>query len=692
MNKLRLILSALVLIVLLPGLGLAKGNSHFNGKWELIPKKSSEISLYRTLSLDIQTHGTSVRIIQQWGNRRSFRDTLNLKTGGAVNKIRIKNRVFPTNVFMGLSKMVGKIEKVKANWEDDGNTLRVEENYPVWSSQGKSMVSATHTYQLQKDPNVLMLTVHRSTRNAEPEIRYILKRKGYRDAYVMHLGSNWEINGQLPEQAFLISLQGLANTTAARLYFIYPKDWPVTFTPLIYNFLEDHMNFTFKELKSPEQALQTLKKYAKGYVVWDKSVRTSLIVAFTVAGLDRAVVVDETMIPMVEKAGLKKVADFRGQFTGQTDYQIYKWAYDQYWDRCNKDLVLWMGGDAGKIMKPGMADWGISQRTFFTDLSTRKTDTLEYSLADKILSGMHPLSMVMGWHSYAKDLEREFVTLASSHGFAVEGLNTSPNISFLHQIPPTPGFTYKNHKNVVPGKKYIPENKVYITCVQSDGIGLGAWTKPGRGEIPYTWEISLQKYLPSALLEYFYTDATPNDYFIGALSGPGYIYPKAVPPKLLPGLLREADEKMKQLDLQYFDVMDYSQGATVEGNTELTKQVVDAYYKYMPHALGFLNGYAPAFTFAIKNKRPLISFDYYLSPTRDEDAAVADIEELGAINSKRPYFLLLHVRESSDIKRVQRILKKLKNGLDYELVPLDVFMKLAGEKPTFKQHFLKKNK
>jgi len=690
MNRLRLIITVFVVMVLFPGLGLARGNSHFNGKWELIPKKSSEISLFRTLSLEIQTKGSRVHIIQQWGSHRSFRDTLDVKVGGAINKVRIKNRVLPTNVFMGLSKMVGKIEKVKADWMENGNALKVEETYPVWSSQGKSMVSAVYTYQLQKDPNVLTLTVQRSTRKTEPEIKYVLKREGYRDAYMMHLGSNWEIKGQLAEQAFLISLQGLANTTAPRLYFVYPEDWPVTFTPLLYNFMEDHFNFTFKELKSPEQALQALKKYAKGYVVWDKSVRTSLIVAFTVAGLDRAVVVDETMIPMVEKAGLEKVADFRGKFTGQTDYQIYKWAYDQYWNRCNKDLVLWMGGDAGKIMKPGMADWGISQRTFFTDLSTRKSDTLEYSLADKILSGMHPLSMVMGWHSYAKDLEREFVTLASSHGFAIEGLNTSPNISFLHQIPPTPGFKYKNNKNVVPGKKYIPENKVYITCVQSDGIGLGAWTKPGRGEIPYTWEISLQKYLPSALLEYFYTDATPNDYFIGALSGPGYMYPKAVPPKLLPGLLREADEKMKQLDLQYFDVMDYSEGATVEGNTELTKPVVEAYYKYMPDAQGFLNGYAPAFTFAVKDKRPFISFDYYLSPTRNEDAAVADIEELSEINSKRPYFLLLHVRESSDIKRVQRILKKLKKDLDYELVPLDVFMKMAGEKPTFKAHFLKR--
>ena len=689
-KRFSLTAAVFALAFLLPSLGFSAGSHNFDGKWKLIPNKSSEISLYRNLSLEIHQKGSRVTLIQKWGTRRFFADTLVLKTGGKVNKIKIKNRVFPTNVFMGLRMAVGKNRKIKAFWEKNGKVLRLEMTYPLLSSQGGTEVSATHILALTSDAHVMTYTVRRSTRDATPPIIYVLKKDRYREAYVMHLADNWEVKGGLDQQAFLISLQGLANTTAPRLYFIYPKDWPVTFTPLIYNFLQKHMNFTFKELKTPEQALQTLKPFVKGYVIWDPNVRTSLIVAFTVAGLERAVVVDEKMIPLVEKAGLKKVADFRGKFTGQTDYQIYKWAYQKYWKRCNKDLVLWMGGDAGKIMKPGMADWGISMKTFFTDLSTRKTDTLEYSLADKILSEMHPLSMVMGWHSYAKDLEREFVTLVSSHGFAVEGLNTTPNQSFMYRIPPTPGFKYKNNGHVVPGKKYIPENKVYITCVQSDGIGLGAWTKPGRGEIPYTWEISLQKYLPSALLEYFYTDATPNDYFIGALSGPGYIYPKAVPPKLLPGLLREADKKMQQLDLQYFDVMDYSEGATVEGNTELTKQVVNAYYKYMPHAQGFLNGYAPAFTFAIKDKRPFISFDYYLSPTRDENAAVADIEELSTINAKRPYFLLLHVRESSDIKRVQRILNKLKTKIDYELVPLDIFMKMAGEKPTFKQCFLKK--
>ena len=140
--------------------------------------------------------------------------------------------------------------------------------------------------------------------------------------------------------------------------------------------------------------------------------------------------------------------------------------------------------------------------------------------------------------------------------------------------------------------------------------------------------------------------------------------------------------------MKVFEIMDYSEGATVEGNTELTKEVVDAYYKNMPDLIGFLNGYAPAYTFTSKDGRPLISYDYYLSPVRTEADAAADLVELGKINKLRPYFLLMHIRETSDVKRVKGILDRLPT--EYEVVPLDVFLKMAGEKPTFEEYFLEK--
>ncbi|MBN2011309.1 hypothetical protein JW960_18335 [candidate division KSB1 bacterium] len=663
--------------------GMGQGDPAFNGEWVMIPEQSSEISMMGKFSIEIKMNGADVKILQP-----RFKDELVLRTGGEENKIPITNRIFPTNVFMGLSMPVGEDRKIKAYWERNGMELRLEESYDILCSQGRSPISATHILAVSDGKEIMTYQIQRSTRSTGPEIKYILKKAGVRNAYYMELEDGWEIDGKLPEKALLISLQGVVDMAGPNLYFIYQESYPFTYTRSVFEFYKKRY-YTFEKLETAKQAVETFKEYVNGYVVWDKDVRTSLIVAFTVCGLEKAIAVTEDMIPMMENAGLKKIADFRGQFAGQNDAEIYDWAYNEYWDRCSRDFIIWMGGPHGNVMQPGVADWGIYKKAFFSDLSTVPSDTAEYALANKLLSQMNPMSMVMGWHSYVKDKERDHVKLVSSYGLRVEGLHTLPNVSFSHQIIPTPGFEFKNHHNLVVGKDYTPKKKVYIACVQTDGLGIGAWLKPGRGEIPYAWEVIMNlSWMMPSMQEYFYSMATPNDYFIGCLSGPGYIYPKAVPHDKLPGLINMAKCFMENLDLNVFEIMDYSEGATIDGNTELTKEVVDAYYENMPNAIGFLNGYAPAFTFTSRNGRPLISYDYYLSPTRTEDDAVADLQELATINSKRPYFLLMHVRESSDVKRVKGIIDRLES--QFELVPLDVFITMAGKNPTFKERYLQK--
>jgi hypothetical protein len=681
-----------ILLFLLPMQIVAADKSDLEGEWTLIPGKSTEIDLYGDLSIKIQSENDNVILVHTWGRgSRSFKDSLYLKIDGAMAEIPIHDRVFATNVFMGLSMAVGEKRQFSASWDQKTKILKIIERFPVQGSQGTTEISATHTYELSKDQELLLYKINRSTRPSGPEIKYVLKRAGAKTAYFMNLEDEWTIDGKLPEQAFLISLQGLANQGGPRLYFVYPEKWDFRFTPDVLSFLKNERNYTFTQLRTAEQALKTLKEFVKGYVVWDKAVRTSLIVAFTVAGLEQAVVISEEIIPMVEKENLKMIADFRGKFAGQPDFQIYSWAHDQYWHRCSKEYIVWMGGEHGNIMKPGVADWGIYKKAFFNDLSTKESDAEEYGLAKKLLSEMKPMSFVFGWHSYKKDKERDHVKLTSSYALRVEGLHTLPNMSFSSQVPPSPGFQFKNNHNLVPGKKYNPKKKVYLSCIQTDCLGLGAWNQPGRGEVPYAWEVTMNwVWLAPAMMEFFYSQATQNDYFIGALSGPGYMYPKAIPQKYLPQLIVKARELMETLDLNVFEIMDYSEGATVEGNTELTKQVVAEYYKGMPEAIGFVNGYAPSFTFTTKDGRPLISFDYYLSPDRPEADAAADLIELSSVNKKRPYFLLMHVRQWSDIKRVKRILDKLPEN--FEVVPLDIFLKMAGEAPTFEERFLRREK
>ena len=228
-----------------------------------------------------------------------------------------------------------------------------------------------------------------------------------------------------------------------------------------------------------------------------------------------------------------------------------------------------------------------------------------------------------------------------------------------------------------------------MSLVQTDGLGLGAWNKPGRGKIPYTWEVTVNDlFLQPTLMEMIYSQATPNDYFIGALSSAGYTYPKALGKTYLPHLLDVANDLMKVGDLNSYAIMDESEGTTVVGNMNLPEWVTQAYFDHMPDALGFVNGYAPSFTFTKNSSRPFLSYDYYLDPSRSIKSAASDILNLHILNPKRPYWLAIHVREFSGIERVESILSLLPKD-DFELVPLDWLLQGAGQNPTFTTRFEK---
>ncbi len=679
-------LLCLIIVSLVTLTGVSAQEMAFQGKWKLIKERSSDLDYFQYWTIQFTLKQNEITVVKEFGPRRKCVETMVLKTNGTTNSVTITDATFMSNLYMGLELPPLAEKEVTATWGKQ-NVLVIHESYSVAGSQGRKEIKVDNVLELSSDKNLLTYRIKRSSRKTGPELTYVFKRADENNAYVYHMSDDWDIRSGLGEQACFISLQGIVNETKPNLYFVYGPKYSFNYTGELFTYLEKQKHFTFTRIRSLEQALQIFKQQVKGYIIWDKSVRTSLIVAYTLAGLEKGIVITEDLIPLAERMGLKLLEDFRGRFSGKTDYEIYTWAHQRYWQKCAKDLIVWLGGEHGTVMLPGVADYGMMKKAFFTDLSARESDTLEYNLTKKLLSDMKPLSQVMGWHSYKKDLEEEWVTLTSSYALTVDGLHNLPNTSFLYRVPPTPGFKFKNNHNIQPGKKDSPEKKVYVALVQTDGLGLGAWVKPGRGSIPYAWEVSMKfQFMSPAMMEYFYSQSTPNDFFIGCLSGSSYMYPKAFPKKWLPKEIENAKRLMDSLDLNVFEIMDYSADKTEAGNNELTREIVDAYYAGMPNAIGFLNGYFASHTFAVKDKRPFISYDYYLSAEKPEAEAAADLEELATLNSDRPYFLLVHVREYSDVARVKSICDRL--GTEFEVVPLDIFLKLAGEKPTFKERYL----
>ncbi len=503
-----------------------------------------------------------------------------------------------------------------------------------------------------------------------------------REAYVMHFNSDWKIASGLPEKVLLIGLQGLANRTEPRLYIVHAADFPWEITGPLKDFYERKHGVHFTELTTAEEALAHLAQYAKGYVVWDPAVMPTMNVAYTIAGLEDALVVTPALIPLAEKHGLKLIDDLRGRYTGRTDAQIFADAKQRYWARCSHDQLLLDGGQRGDIRIPAIADWGVRQKMFFHELSANPIHAEELALEKQFFSELNPGGTIFGWHVYGKDTEEQHTTLISTYGLKMEGLQSLPNLSFNCQFTFTPGFKFTNHHHVARDAKLAAQDKVYISFVQSDGIGIGVWTKPGRGRMPLAWGAIMGwvKFSPAAL-EYFHESATPADYFIGGLSGPSYMYPNHIPANRFGLLMKEASDLMAVLDERIFEIMDNSAADGNLGNADLTKETVDRYYANFPDVTGFINGYGPARTRDLRDSRPLISYDYYIDPRRPREEVQADMNELIALNPKRPYFLLVHVRESNDVNSLVGVIKQL-NG-PVEVVPLDLFMKYAADKKTY---------
>jgi len=680
----KMLIKAL-LLSLLAAATLFAQNMDMNGKWKMIRSKSSFLDYYAEMTLDITVNKKDAVIITKMGPKRRYEEKLAFTTDGKTNKNEITDGTFSTNIHMGLRLPLGSDKEIRANWEKDGS-LKVVQSYDYFASQGKKRGEMIYRYELSPNKDLLTCTLVRPTRQKGPETKYVFKRFDADNAYLFAMVDDWDIHSKLPEQACWISLQGVVNQNKPLLYFTFGPQYPFNYTADLAQYLEKQRNFSFTPLTSLEQGLTTFKEHIKGYVVWDKNVRTSLIVAYTLAGLENAIVVSEELVPLAKQMGLTEIDDYRGRFTGQSDYEIYTWAKEKYWSRCSREVISWLGGVHGTALMPACADYGMINKAFFSDLSARPTDTQEYQMTNALFAEMNPLGTVWGWHSYKKDLEEQMTTLLSSYALISDGLNTMPNTSFLIHIPVSAGFKFKNNHNLVAGKKYIPEKKIYLALVQTDGLGIGAWLKPGRGSIPYAWEVTMKfEKLSPVMLEYYYAQALPNDFFIGSLSGSSYMYPKAFPKKWLPKELQRAAEYMKKLDLNVFEIMDYSEGGTETCDNNLPKDLVDEYYKSMPDAIGFINGYRASNTFTVRDKRPMISYDYYLAAEKSEEEVVAELEELAVINAKLPYFLLVHVRESSDVARVKAICDKLSKNI--EVVPLDVFLKMAGEAPTYQENY-----
>ncbi len=125
------------------------------------------------------------------------------------------------------------------------------------------------------------------------------------------------------------------------------------------------------------------------------------------------------------------------------------------------------------------------------------------------------------------------------------------------------------------------ENKVYYAFTRTDGDGPNFWRKvyrdlwdqPDHGKVPVGWQLgpTASDLIPD-IIDYFYQHASPNDVFVNALTGIGYIH-EAVFLDKVPESQREAAwRQYMDLSQRYFKRLDLSLLTTFEAHEQLMPQ------------------------------------------------------------------------------------------------------------------------
>lgn len=326
------------------------------------------------------------------------------------------------------------------------------------------------------------------------------------------------------EEIAFSALQGLINKSKPRVYLLDSGADEGTYTWANTSLV----GFTSRILYNNANRYNLIAKYTNqlaGVVLYDPTLSTHYRnLASTVAGLSNAIPVTPALHTALAGAGinLPVAVDLTGlTYTAATD--IYNHLYTTYWPACNKRVIVSANpDDTGDLHHT--RDLAAATGGAVVWLST--TSSSQRTVLRKFLADMTPgQAIVLGWYT----TERSGIVNATTYG-----IGTIPADFYIS------GTVYggTDHRIRIPAVPTRPalQNKIYVCLFISDGDNAQyvqramrkIWDQntASRGVYPLNWTIAPGMVdLGPALLNYYYTTATPKDCFVAGPSGMGYIMP-----------------------------------------------------------------------------------------------------------------------------------------------------------------------
>ena len=481
----------------------------------------------------------------------------------------------------------------------------------------------------------------------------------------------------------LYSLQGLVNRTEPRLYCLSVPTDPFWLERM----QERGWIEKTQAVPQPQELIERFRTCYQGLIITDPALPASKNVATMLASVKDGLVASPRL---AKQLSLPVLEDLRGRW--QTSAEAYRWAFDNLWASLNHHVIACLWPD-----HLALRDYLVQNKVFIFWMSGALDGARKYAspndevrLMEQLLAKMPVDIPVVGYPWAGKDVgigEGPGVSLFAEFGKYLVGSIDCANLS-VHSGLAVP----EPRQHPAPPPKLEPDN-TYFSFIISDGDNLPVlttgnfpqlWQDKLRGQFPIGWTLS-----PSAtvvipdVVDYYYRTATPNDYFVGAVSGVGYTYPDVYGKRFRDGdrqrvydeFLDQTAEYMKRSDLK---------GLWIMGATQ--PEVISRYAERIPFLDALFPDYgrrvtsADAATYPTAHNVPVFHAvtGWRQDQTREERVAqlVADVRRLTP--AQRPAFLHLFILNwFADLPLLQEVLKQL--GPEYIAVRPDHLSQLFRE-------------
>ncbi len=163
-------------VLVMPLLTISHANSDFVGRWEIDTSKSTAFDPWRSLAIEIALDGDKVSITRYYqgggGGSRVAQESMTVDVTIPSQTVEVEG--WWDNRHIGAYLGGGKEQTVSAKWLDGGQTLQLNIEMILETSQAETPVRVLREMRLSRDGKTLRVLQLRSSRN-QPIVRVFTK-------------------------------------------------------------------------------------------------------------------------------------------------------------------------------------------------------------------------------------------------------------------------------------------------------------------------------------------------------------------------------------------------------------------------------------------------------------------------------------------------------------------------------------